>query len=276
MNRIAIALQKFFGFQLPVGVYPLFGNLRAILKGQTVRFSIGGSRLRSEEKGSTHFSGHIRRGVHVIGSAGGLLSRGKVLRDGYLLDLIQIHVRSLVDVGANSGDMLLALPDLQSYLGVEPVEEEYRALELNCKMRKLGQPVLCAASDHEGLFDFYVSLDGGDSSFVRPAGGFSEVRRVRAEQLDSILDKEKFLENEAIDLLKVEAEGYELEVLQGAKDTISRSKWVVVDGGPERGINSESTVERCIAYLTKLELELVGINLNGRPGVALFQNPKSI
>lgn len=237
-----------------------------------MRFKALDSMLVATSDSSKHFAGTIPRGLEFL--TNGLSERGAALHRHYFLSQVSGTIRTVIDVGANSGDLLLALPDeVEEYLGVEPIEEEYQALEKNCHLRNFSQPLKIAASNSEGTLEFFVSTLGGDSSAIQPANGFTERRTVPAASMDSILRsgnlQKKF---NTVDLLKVEAEGFEPEVLEGCIETIGRCRWVVVDGGPERGPNSETTIENCTNMLVGHGFELVALSLKRRPGVGLFRN----
>ena len=45
-----------------------------------------------------------------------------------------------------------------------------------------------------------------------------------------------------IKLLKIDAEGYEPEVLSGSIATLSQTEYVAVDFGPERGLEQKDTI----------------------------------
>ena len=42
--------------------------------------------------------------------------------------------------------------------------------------------------------------------------------------------------------MKIESEGHEPEVLKGSIETLSRTNYISVDFGPERGVNEEFTI----------------------------------
>ena len=71
----------------------------------------------------------------------------------------------------------------------------------------------------------FLNPEGADSSLVY-FGSDSSVE-VNTKTLDSF----KYPQ---IKLLKIEAEGAELEVLQGSVDTLSNVEYISVDYGPER------------------------------------------
>lgn len=261
--------------RLPVPLAIVFCNLLARLRRTDVVFRVVDGLLECSSSQMVHYSGTVRRGLMFL--TNGLSKRGNQLREQYLLDRIEGRIEKVVDVGANSGDFLLAFEDdLTEYLGIEPIEEEFVALNRNCKFRKLRQPLKSAASNCISTMEIFVSTSGGDSSLVEPANGFSEKRRIPAVTLDSVFLQPEFSNSFAqIDLLKIEAEGFEPEVLEGCGETLKCTRYVAVDGGPERGPLESTTIEPCANYLFAKGFTLVAINITSRPGVALFRNSRT-
>lgn len=168
----------------------------------------------------------------------------------------------------------MAFPNgLTEYLGIEPIDEEYRALEMNCNFRNFGKPMKVAASNSNSTLEIFVSTAGGDSSVIRPAHGFTERRIVPAHTMDSIMTSQGLQKLfDVVDLLKIKAEGFEPEVLEGCVQTLKRCRYVVVDGGLERGPDSQTTIESCTNILLQNGFELVALNIRSPPGVGLFRN----
>ena len=52
-----------------------------------------------------------------------------------------------------------------------------------------------------------------------------------------------------IKLLKLEAEGYEPEILLGANKILDKIEYIAIDGGYERGKNSEETLSSQLNFL---------------------------
>lgn len=249
-----------------------FSNLASFLRGGKVKFQVVDSILVASSRDERHFAGTVRRGLQFLTI--GLSNRGSALRNQYLLDFVKGPIRTVVDVGANSGDLMLAFPHgLNEYLGVEPIEEEYRALEMNCNLRNFRKPMKVAASNQNSSLEIFVSTAGGDSSAIQPASGFTEKRKVPASTIDSIMTGQGLQGVfNVVDLLKIEAEGFEPEVLEGCIQTLKSCRWVVVDGGPERGTDSQTTIETCTNFLVANGFELQALNISSRPGVGLFRN----
>lgn len=257
---------------LPLRIAVIFCNFLALARRRNVRFRVKGELLVSSSGSQKHFAGTPRRGLELL--TNGLAQRGSRLRMAYLLEYIPGPIETVIDIGANSGDFLLALPGQPvEYLGIEPIREELNALQKNTELRNLRDPINVAASDQMGTLTIYVSRKGGDSSIIQPSSGWTETRKVTGMPLDQILSDNGLVRAfSQIDVLKVEAEGFEPEVLKGSTLSLSVCRYVVVDGGPERGPQSETTIEECANFLIDRGFKLVRINLDFRPGVALFEN----
>mgnify|MGYP006289466727 CR=1 FL=1 len=68
------------------------------------------------------------------------------------------------------------------------------------------------------------------------------------------------LAHRPIKLLKVDAEGAEPEVLQGACDLLPYCRHVVVDAGPERGVEQVSTAPEVINYMAASGFDVVQVD----------------
>lgn len=138
-----------------------------------------------------------------------------------------LHCRSnCVDVGANRGHVLAEverlapegrhiafepLPDLARELAREHPAVDVRAVALS---NRSGESGFTRVSDAPGLSGF------GDG---RAAGRRRERITVRVEPLDAALPHDF-----APDLIKVDVEGAELQVFEGARETLRRHRPVVV------------------------------------------------
>ncbi len=195
----------------------------------------------------------------------GLEARAQQIGEVYFLDKIDIKNDDLViDCGANVGDILLYfnIKGIRiKYLGYEPSPEEYSALRIN---------VGHSSCKNEGLWNsnseimFYVSSDGADSSFIEPPT-YTKTIAIATKRLDS----EDF---GRIKVLKIEAEGAEPEVLEGALGILNQVEYITADLGFERGKARTSTFAPVSNFLMKNGFELVGVS-HGRV-CALFRNTK--
>ena len=188
-----------------------------------------------------------------------------LLYDSYLLNSIDIQNDDvIVDCGANVGELFLAVKEKNfdvTYIGFEPDKETYDCLKLNVKNEKNIVHNI-GLSNIDGSNNFYIDNEGGNSSFVD--FGTSESIKVDTKTLDSFNIKEN------IKLFKIDAEGYEPEVLSGSKNTLKKTAFVSVDFGSERGANQNNTMVDVNNLLLQVGFEL--IELNDFRMIGLYKN----
>ena len=175
----------------------------------------------------------------------------------------------VIDIGANIGELSMSViqryPN-QQFLIIEPSSEEMAAAQRNLNGGKVhfNSSALWKANT---TLRFYHANKTGDSSLLpKDLSAPSELIEVRT--LDSIVE---ILEINQINLLKLEAEGAEPEILDGAIKTLKKTKFVAADLGPERGPNELATYFEC-----RSKLEVLGFNqissYEGRRETYLFRN----
>lgn len=190
----------------------------------------------------------------------GLLYRGSKLANSYHLDEINLDPNSLIiDIGANVGDLLLWLPEFVRYVGFEPSPLEFGILSKNIGGNS--KVLNYAATNKDSIVKFYLASKGADSSiFEPPVYSFSiEVQGIRVDKLF----------DERIKILKVDAEGAEMEVLEGCINLLNKIEYISIDLGFEKGLLQESTFVPCLKFLSQNGFELINLNRNFR---CLFRN----
>jgi FkbM family methyltransferase len=85
--------------------------------------------------------------------------------------------------------------------------------------------------DKEGVAELFISRANSDSSFLAPRDSGDPSVRVPVTTISAFMAEHKL---DRIDFLKVEAEGFEPEILAGAGERLGRVAKVAVDCGPER------------------------------------------
>lgn len=209
------------------------------------------------EKNNVHY--FIKpRGIHY---KNGLSERTLDLANSYGIDMIDFSKSDLiVDVGANTGDLISYFPN-QRYIGFEPSPAEFKCLQENSKSNCTVYNY--AAGDTDNEIDFYISSAGADSSMFMPLK-VENIVRVKQIRLDKLI-------NSSVKLLKIDAEGAEFEVINGARNLLSKIEFIAIDLGFEKGINQESTAPVVFNYLYGQDFELIKIQRNER---YMFKNRK--
>jgi len=177
------------------------------------------------------------------------------LFDSYCLNDIEFQKGDLViDCGANVGELNIAfnLKGLEiEYLGVEPESKTFICLEKN-KMRESDKFLNLALSNISSEERLYLDSLGGNSSIVYFGNDDFEI--IKTQTLDSLsIQKE-------IKLFKLEAEGFEPEILEGGLSTLKKIKFIAVDFGSERGLDEENTVVKVNNLLYSNNFSLVSFS----------------
>ena len=194
----------------------------------------------------------------------GFKKRKDVLLKDYLIKNIEFKDDDVViDIGANNGDFYLCFDKKIKYYAYEPSPIVFSNLEHNIKNQNLYNLGVSNSEDSE--IDFYLSDEFGDSSIL-PINNYTKKISIETTTLDKEIDKIQ----QRIKLIKLEAEGFEPEILQGLKKNLNSVEYITIDCGFERGVKQESTIAECSNYLIKNNFKMINF---GTPRiVALFKN----
>lgn len=243
-------LSKAFRSTRNPNVFSFLFNLRSILKNSDLRCSYISSYDIFQVTSGTE-SRFASVNSRVLNYLGGFSARGEYMAQTYALDLISFKDDDLVvDCGANMGDLEYYLRHHFSkvrYIGFEPNPHDFICLQKNVGISNCRNVGLW---NEVGSIPFYVSDAHASSSFIEPPV-FTKIVNIPASTLSAQFPTEK------IRLLKLEAEGAEPEVLQGAISIFDNIDYVSADVGPERGLYEEETRDNVVSLLEGSGFELV-------------------
>lgn len=176
-----------------------------------------------------------------------------MLAEEYSLNMLSFTDNGvLIECGANVGELAVWAKDHSlSYIGFEPEEKEFNCVKLNAP---LGSKVYQNALWYQQETLTIHSLPGSGDSSVFDMGEAESQFEIEALRLDETVDLSSY---SGIRILKVEAEGAEPEVLQGATGLFDQIDYVTVDCGPERGENQDYTFVEINDILTKQGFRLL-------------------
>tara|TARA_B110000003_G_scaffold272417_1_gene308253 strand:- start:1385 stop:2188 length:804 start_codon:yes stop_codon:yes gene_type:complete len=178
----------------------------------------------------------------------GIESRFKNLFDEYFLDLIGFEEGdNVIDCGAHLGEILYYFKDVKiNYFAFEPSTELCDCIEKNISLNQNNyvsyEVVNKALLDKKDRVTVYIRDETGDTSLEADNLSKSLV-------IDSVRLDQYFKENTFIKLLKIDAEGFEYEVLKGAENLLSSIKFISVDAGFERDSNTIDTFAEVNEFL---------------------------
>ena len=143
-------------------------------------------------------------------------------QDKYEIGLMKSHIKkgdTVIDVGANIGFYSGMFSDLVGVEGkvyaFEPDNYNYRRLEETIKSYANIIVKKAAVSSSSGQLEFYISADKNVDHRAYAPDEFATKYTVDAISLDEFPGKET-----KVDILKVDVQGYEMQVYQGAENLI--------------------------------------------------------
>ncbi|MGB3689776.1 MAG: FkbM family methyltransferase [Jannaschia helgolandensis] len=241
-------------------------------KERTFHYDSAAGLYSMRENGQEHWFSSPHR---IWTTFDGLAARATDLRGQYVLDGVPFEEDDwIVDIGANIGDLSLCFRGLESgasmsvnFIAFEPSPKEFAALERNLA----ANPALASHechnlalwSDDSEALTFYVKSEEADSSLI-PITGATHKIKVPTARLDHVLPKRTYK------LLKLEAEGVEPEILEGATEILPHFRFITADLGFERGTELDSTLPQVTNFLLQRGFEVVGYE--GSRHVVLFRN----
>jgi FkbM family methyltransferase len=146
------------------------------------------------------------------------------------------RIRTVVDVGCHVGDwtatvLKLAVPEQVIAIEADPHVAEGVRKRFASDERVTVLPT--AVGNQPGVVEFNVGTSTRTSSVLKPTAdttseldGFATSRKVEVPltTLDQALS-----EVHDVSLLKLDVQGYELQVLRGAESVLGRTKWVLIE-----------------------------------------------
>ena len=179
------------------------------------------------------------------------------VRVGALINRLQIPVNCVIDVGAANGGWTECLkpvfPNADFHL-FEPLASHAPLYRDAFKERKAAgeqftlHEIALSNSDGEGEIELHDSPYGSSLLHVSSADQLPSVK-VRLAKLDSLF---KSGEIPQADIIKLDTQGTELQILQGAVNLLRETKFVVVESWFFRGYGSDTPIlTEVIAFMAE-------------------------
>ena len=120
---------------------------------------------------------------------------------------------TFIDVGANHGNYTLIASGIvgSKTISIEPVETTFKRLKMNIELNKLNNVVLKQVGISNNNGNLRISNDRGELNRILKDNDHSNNEAISVTTLDDLLIEEK-----NISMIKIDVEGYEKQVLEGA------------------------------------------------------------
>lgn len=213
-------------------------------------------KLLSNDRCSATYKGHV-----MVAPRDGILAFWEIFQDEIYEKVYKPKKGDVViDIGAYVGmfavKMALCVGDSGKVIAIEPAVNNREYLYRNTENIKniIVMPVALGASN--GMGDLFISHDSPCHTLIeRP---HSHTEKVVINKLDTLLEQKHV---DKVDFIKIDAEGYELEILKGATDTLMSSKPKLAIASYHNLPNGEGELPYVKQYLDKLGYKTKIVNL---------------
>ncbi len=179
----------------------------------------------------------LYRAVNASPELLGMLSNDDIARQ--LLERLCAGGKTFIDVGAHVGSVIRGVMKYSQpgrVIAIEAIPEKALKLRKNFPSVEVHD---CAVGDAEGEVPFFIYTEASGYSSLDPEqnaeNGRFETITVMLRRLDSIVEPRN------VDLIKIDVEGRELGVLNGASAIISESRPVIMfESAPRRDSDLEA------------------------------------
>ncbi|MDO1448851.1 FkbM family methyltransferase [Rhodocytophaga aerolata] len=159
-------------------------------------------------------------------------------RELKIISILSKSCKVILDIGANTGiySIVASLnnPSLKIF-AFEPHPQNYVRLQKNVSLNQPNSvvPVQSAVGNSTGTIDFYIPADDSITDISSVSKEFSEsIYRMNFKKIAvDLVTVDEFLElrqEQKVDVIKIDVEGYEYEVILGAYNTIKQQKPIIL------------------------------------------------
>ncbi len=144
--------------------------------------------------------------------------------------LLNLNPRTFIDVGAHIGRFSIILANKGSkVIAIEPSRKNFQAIKKNIKLNNLKNKIKtvmvgCGEKKEDKIL-YFIPHNEGLSSLEKKEGAKKEI--IKIEKLDNIY-KNLDLNFKDVDVIKIDVEGFELNVLKGGQDILKKSSAMLV------------------------------------------------
>jgi len=177
-------------------------------------------------------------------------------REDYNFEVLEKYSgkdKTFLDIGAHVGGFsMIASKLFGSVYSFEPQPFNFEGLSENIKLNNLANVIAINKGVGNEITEKEISARGGGSKIY--SGNIPKIPKVTYDKISlTTIDSMKF--KLPVSVIKIDTEGYEEQVLEGAKQTIAKFRPVIIIETHEKTYHGEPMVKGQIERLKKLLVE---------------------
>jgi len=180
----------------------------------------------------------------------------------------QMNITGIIHVGGHFGEEIHEYVNnkISNIVVFEPLEKNFEILKQNVSgfnANIIGHQVALGSKELD--LDMYVSSNNGlSSSLLKPKKHLTQYRDITFEEKEKVevktLDSYSFTD---YNFLNMDVQGYELEVLKGAKETLNHIDYVYCEVNRDEVYEDNAYIEEIDEFLSSYNMERVEVDWQG-------------
>jgi FkbM family methyltransferase len=157
-----------------------------------------------------------------------------------ILDFKELHkkykmnVTGIIHIGANTGEeyeLYKNYSEIKNIVFFEPDKDVFKILQATVKDDKKVKCINMALGPIEAKMLLYKANNTQSSSLLKPALHLSQYRQIlfTSTETVSVTTLDKYCFDNSYNLMNIDVQGYELEVLRGAKKTLNNIQYIITE-----------------------------------------------
>lgn len=182
----------------------------------------------------------------------------KIAANIELEDLIKdLKFETIIDVGSNKGQFILLIEGLyknKNIYSFEPIDEIFKKQKDFFQYKQNIYFFNFGIGSAKSTKDFYITNRKDSSSFLQVKDLKSDDYKVKENRstiiktLDDVFTNINLIKHI---LLKIDVQGYELEVLKGSKNLLKKIKYIIVETSQNKLYSNQPVKEDVIEFLNQ-------------------------
>ncbi len=177
-----------------------------------------------------------------------------------------INISTVIDVGASNGSWSRMCADVYPnafYLLIEAQQIRFKSLEYFKSQYPNSNFYIAAAADKNGKLYFDASeIEGGLASHSK-IDNIDNLIEVEAFTIDYLINKDSI---EGPYLIKLDTHGFEIPILEGAKNTLKNANLVIIESYNQKLTNESLKFYELCSYMSNLGFEPIElVDFSHRP-----------
>lgn len=166
-------------------------------------------------------------------------------------------INTLIDIGSNKGQFILLClkffpnPTVYSF---EPIKEIFEKQKNFFEFKKKIYAFNFGIGNKNKNLNFFITKRKDSSSFLTYNGSsrhnrdylLTEKRNIKIRKLDQVLKNKNLIKPI---LIKIDVQGYELEVLKGSREILSKIDYLLIEVSKNRMYNNQATEKEIVTFL---------------------------